>query len=137
MCIIYSWINKDAKTLNRFIHWGNTLKLGFTEKEFLNYRSAVMRWLSNYWQEIGDQELSNQYFVKLVDIINIDGDLVHVETNTKNGRYIFRQTQLASILSILSEYKTNTTLFWTNVRSWCSIGITIGGLIISFIKDCI
>jgi len=137
MCMIYRWINKDAKTLNRFIHWGNTLKLGFTEKEFLNYRSAVMSWLSNYWQEIGDQELSNQYFVKLVDIINLDGDLVHVKTNTKNGRYIFRQTQLASILSILSEYKTNTTLFWTNVRSWCSIGIAIGGLFISFIKECI
>ena len=49
--MIFDWINKDSQTINEFIHWGNTLKLDFTEKEFLNYRSAVMSWLSNYWQK--------------------------------------------------------------------------------------
>jgi hypothetical protein len=133
--MIFDWINKDSQTINEFIHWGNTLKLDFTEKEFLNYRSAVMSWLSNYWQKKGNQELSNQYFMKLVDIINLDGDPVHVDTNTDNVRHRFRQAQLASILSILLEYKTNTTLFQTTVLSCVSIVIALGGLIISFFKN--
>lgn len=127
------WTNIYSQNLSRFIHWGNTLKLDFTEKEFLNYRSAVMSWLSDYWEKKGDEELSSQYFIKRVDIINLDGNIVHIETNSDKDLHKFRQIQLASILSILSEYKTNTTLFWTNVRSWISIGVTFGGLIFSFI----
>ena len=135
MSMICNWLNKDSQNLNRFIHWGNTLKMDFTEKEFLNYRSAVMNWLSDYWQKKGDNKLSSQYFSKLADTINLGGNIAHVENNTGNDLHKFRQTQLVSILSILLEYKTNTTLFWTNVRSWVSIVITIGGLIISFFKN--
>ena len=40
------WMTNDMKPLNEFIHWGNTLKMDFTEKEFRSYRTAVMNWLS-------------------------------------------------------------------------------------------
>ena len=36
------WMTNDMKPLNEFIHWGNTLKMDFTEKEFRSYRTAVM-----------------------------------------------------------------------------------------------
>ena len=45
------WISNDMKPLDEFIHWGNTLKMDFTEKEFQKYRTTVMTWLSDYWQE--------------------------------------------------------------------------------------
>ena len=133
--MLSSWIYNDLQPLNKYIHWGNSLKLSFTEKEFLDYRSSVMGWLSNYWRKKGDVELSAQYFARLVDIINIDGRLALVEDESNsNERQLFRKSQLAAILSILNEYKSNRTIRWTNIVSCLSIGIAIISLIISLIK---
>ena len=79
--MIIFWKPNDVKTLNRFIQRGNTLKIDFTEKEFLNYRSEVMCWLSSYCKEKGELELSDTYFAKTCDIINTGGELAHVENN--------------------------------------------------------
>ena len=133
--MLSSWIYNDLQPLNKYIHWGNSLKLSFTEKEFLDYRSSVMGWLSNYWIKKGDVELSAQYFARLVDIINIDGRLALVEDESNsNERQLFRKSQLAAILSILNEYKSNRTIRWTNIVSCLSIGIAIISLIISIIN---
>ena len=74
--LIFDWINKDSRTINRFIHWGNSLKMDFTERQFLNYRNTVMGWLSDYWHKKGDKELSAQYFAKLVDTIILMANLL-------------------------------------------------------------
>lgn len=133
--MLNSWIYNDLQPLNKYIHWGNSLKLGFTEQEFLNYRSSVMGWLSNYWEKKGDVELSAQYFAKLVDIINVDGKLALVENAANNNeRQLFRKFQLSAILSILNEYKSNRTIRWTNIISCLSIGIAIISLIISILS---
>lgn len=122
----------DMKPLNEFIHWGNTLKMDFTEKEFHNYRTAVMTWLSDYWQKRENPVLSQQYFSKLVDVINQDGELAHVAPNANNqDLHVFRQTQLAAIMTILAEYKSNSTIRWANIRSWVSLVIAFLSFIIS------
>lgn len=127
-----NWIDNDLQPLDKYIHWGNTLKLGFTEKEFLNYRSTVMGWLSKYWEKKGISDLAAQYFAKNVDIINTDGKLVLVEDGTnKSERQLLRKSQLAAILSILNEYKSNRTIRWANIKSWISIGIAITSLLVS------
>ena len=126
------WMLNDMKPLNEFIHWGNTLKMDFTEKEFHNYRTAVMTWLSDYWQKRENPVLSQQYFSKLVDVINQDGELAHVAPNANNqDLHVFRQTQLAAIMTILAEYKSNSTIRWANIRSWVSLVIAFLSFIIS------
>ena len=129
-----NWFNNDLQPLDKYIHWGNTLKLGFTEKEFLNYRSSVMGWLSKYWENKGNPDLSAQYLSKIVDIINTDGKLVLVgDGSNKNERQLFRASQIAAILSILNEYKSNRTIRWANIRSWVSIIIALFSLILHII----
>lgn len=126
------WISNDMKPLDEFIHWGNTLKMDFTEKEFQKYRTTVMTWLSDYWQERKNQVLSQQYFAKLVDVINQDGELAHIVPNAnKQELHVFRQTQLAAILSILDEYKSNYTIRWANIRSWVSLVIALLSFLLS------
>lgn len=134
--MICDLFNKDSRTISRFIHWGNSLKMDFTEKRFLDYRDTVMSWLSDYWQKKGDAKLSEQYFASRLDTINTDGELVHLNTNaTKIERYQYRQVQVSAILSILNEYKSDVTIRWANIKSWVSIGIALVSLIVSFLKD--
>lgn len=127
-------MTNDMKPLNEFIHWGNTLKMDFTEKEFCCYRSAVMNWLSDYWQKKENQVLSQQYFSKQVDVINLDGELAHISQNANEQElHVFRQTQLIAILSILAEYKSNNTIRWANIRSWISLVIAILSFLLSLV----
>ena len=120
------WISNEMKPLNDFIHWGNMLKMDFTEKEFRSYRTAVMTWLYDYWNKKENQVLSEQYFSKQVDVINQDGELAHISPNANEQElHEFRQTQLNAILSILAEYKSNNTIRWANIRSWISLVIAI------------
>lgn len=130
-CLINSY---DTSTLNSFIHQGNTLKLGFTEKEFINYRSEVMCWLSTNAKKDGTINLSDTYYIKSIDIINLDGNFAYVEEEmNKKGLHAYRQAQLSSILLILNEYKSQNTIWWANVRSWISIFIAIGSIIVNMI----
>lgn len=134
--MIFDWINNNSRTINKFIHLGNSLKIDFTEKQFLNYRDSVMSWLSDYWHKKGDEELSAQYFAKLVDTINLDGELAHLKTNASNDeRYQFRQVQLSAILYLLNEYKSDMTIRWVNIKSWVSLLIALVSLLISFFKN--
>ena len=128
------WMTNDMKPLNEFIHWGNTLKMDFTEKEFRSYRTAVMNWLSDCWKKKGNRVLSQQYFSKQVDAINLDGELAHISPNANEQElYEFRQTQLNAILSILAEYKSNNTIRWANIRSWISLVIAILSFLFSLV----
>lgn len=134
--LIFDWINKDSRTINSFIHWGNSLKMDFTERQFLNYRNTVMGWLSDYWHKKGDKELSAQYFAKLVDTINLDGELAHLKANASNDeRYQFRHSQLSAILYLLNEYKSDMTIRWANIKSWISLLIALVSLFISLFKN--
>ena len=128
------WMTNDMKPLNEFIHWGNTLKMDFTEKEFRSYRTAVMNWLSDCWKKKGNRVLSQKYFAKQVDAINLDGELAHISPNANEQElYEFRQTQLNAILSILAEYKSNNTIRWANIRSWISLVIAILSFLFSLV----
>ena len=128
------WMTNDMKPLNEFIHWGNTLKMDFTEKEFRSYRTAVMNWLSDYWQKKKNKVLSQQYFSKQVDVINLDGKLAHISpTANEQELHEFRQTQLNAIFSILTEYKSNNTIRWANIRSWISLVIAILSFLFSLV----
>ena len=128
------WMTNDMKPLNEFIHWGNTLKMDFTEKEFRSYRTAVMNWLSDYWQKKENQVLSQKYFAKQVDVINLDGEIAHISPNANEQElHEFRQTQLNAILSILAEYKSNNTIRWANIRSWISLVIAILSFLFSLV----
>lgn len=131
--MIVFWKPNDVKTLNRFIQRGNTLKIDFTETEFKNLRSEVMFWLSSVCKDKGELELSDTYLIKTCDIINTDSDLAHVENNMdENDRHSYRQKQLAGILAILNDYKTQNTISWSNIRSWVSIFIALLSLILHF-----
>lgn len=127
-------MTNDMKPLNEFIHWGNTLKMDFTEKEFRSYRTSVMNWLSDYWQKKENQVLSQKYFAKQVDVINLDGEIAHISPNANEQElHEFRQTQLNAILSILAEYKSNNTIRWANIRSWISLVIAILSFLFSLV----
>ena len=108
--------------------------MDFTEKEFRSYRTAVMNWLSDYWKKKENQILSQQYFSKQVDAINLDGELAHISPNANEQElHEFRQTQLNAILSILAEYKSNNTIRWANIRSWISLVIAILSFLFSLV----
>lgn len=121
----------DTKTLYDFINRGNTLKIDFTEKEFKNYRHEVFAWLSDIAQKRGNENLAYTYLIKITDVISLDGNLAHINNMDEMALHSFRQNQLAAILSILSDYKSQNSTYWTEIRSWISIIIAFMSLIIS------
>lgn len=124
----------DKKVLNNFIVEGNTLRMDFTEKEFLNYRRNVMHWLASEYERIGNLELAGTFLVKSIDIIDLDGNVAHIEKNMNNkDLHSFRKGQLAAILLQLDHFQKRKDLYWTNVRSWLAIGISIISLFVSII----
>ena len=46
------WMTNDMKPLNEFIHWGNTLKMDFTEKDLHEFQqtqlNAILSILAEY-----------------------------------------------------------------------------------------
>lgn len=121
----------DTNTLYYFINRGNTLKLDFTEKEFKKYRDEVFTWLSDIAKKNGDDNLADIYLIKITDVIDLEGNLAHVKNNDEMALHSFRQNQLTAILSILVDYKSQNSTYWTNIRSWISIIIAFISLIVS------
>ena len=121
----------DTDTLYDFINRGNTLKMDFTEKEFENYRHEVFAWLSDIAQKRGSDNLADTYLIKIVDVIDLGGNLAHINNMDEMALHSFRQNQLAAILSILNDYKSQNSTYWTDIRSWISIIIAFMSLIIS------
>lgn len=122
----------DTDTLYDFINRGNTLKIDFTEKEFKNYRRDVLAWLSDIAQKRGSDNLADIYLIKNTDVIDLEGDPAHINNMDEMTMHTFRQNQLAAILSILNDYKSQNSTYWTDIRSWISIIIAFMSLIISF-----
>lgn len=131
--IKYEWYINHA-ALNELIIKGMTMRMDFTEKEFNQYRSDAMGWLSRTCDKVGDCELSNIFLVKTVDAINLDGGFAHLDNNAnKDDLYSFRKIQLEGILHILKHFQLNHKLVWTNIRSWFAILISALALIVKFI----
>lgn len=133
--MICKWKPIDKNTLNKFINKGNTLRLDFTEREFLSYRSEVMCWLASYWKDKGEHDLSDKYYLKTVDIINLDGNLAHVENSMDDkAKHTYRQNQLIGILAILNDYKNQASVYWSSVLSWLSLAVAVLSLVFTIIK---
>ena len=133
--MICKWKPIDKNTLNKLINKGNTLRLDLTEREFLSYRSEVMTWLASYWKYKGEHEISDNYYLKTIDIIDIDGNLAHVENSMdEKAKHAYRQSQLIGILAILNDYEKQTTVYWSSIRSWLSLVVAILSLVLTIIN---
>lgn len=133
--MINKWKSIDTNTLNKLINKGNTLRLDFTEREFLSYRFEVMTWLASYWKDKGEHDLSDKYYFKTVDIIDTDGNIAHVENNMDDkAKHAYRQSQLIGILSILSDYEKQTTVYWSSIRSWLSLVVAVLSIVLTIVN---
>lgn len=130
--IKYEWY-MDHTILNELILRGKSMRMGFTEKEFIQYRNDAMGWLSQTCEKVGDCELSNEFLAKSVDAINLDGNIAHLGNNrNQDDLYSLRKIQLEGILQVLGHFHLSNNLFWTNLRSWLAIIISI----LTFIIKC-
>ena len=127
--IKYEWYI-DHTILNKLILRGKSMRMGFSENEFIQYRNDSMGWLSRTCEKIGDCELSNKFFTKSIDAINLDGNIAHLGNNmNQDDLYSLRKVQLEGILQVLDHFQLSNNLFWTNFLSWSAIIISILTLI--------
>lgn len=130
--IKYEWYI-DHAILNELILRGKAMRMDFSEKEFIQYRNDAMGWLSQTCEKVSDYELANNFLAKSIDVINLDGNLAHLENNNNQDElYSFRKVQLEGILQILEHFQLSHKLIWTNIRSWLAIIISVLALIIKF-----
>ena len=118
---------QEKKVIRNFIHEGNLLKTNLSENAFLKYRNAVMAFLYNFNKEMGEEELSDKYYINIVDSTNLNNELIIRE----NDKHTFRKVQLDAILADLNAYQRESEIFWSNIRSWLSIFIAFAAFMVS------